>query len=329
MRSIIFLFNSNTKIIIVALRGVKMLRRVLALILVSFFMIGIKISSAVEEASGSTAQEEWNPPSAGPITTWTASLCGKGKFVIQPFFFHNRIRGEFDSEGKFHGGGKEHQYQEQLFMQYGIADKLEVDAQAAYQENYTKQDGVNAHAQGFGDSYLFLRYGALEETGWLPSITGLMQFKMPSGKSSHLDPDKMEIDSMGTGSWDPGFGIALTKKFKPLIFHADAVYSLPQGGTTIDDVKTRYANYLNYDFAVEYFLPKGFNLMLEVNNFLQGDQCQDGSRVFSSDTRYLTVCPGIGWSNDKIQFLLAYQRIVWGVNADANDSVVLTGVYTF
>ena len=162
-----------------------MLRRVLALILVSFFMIGIKISSAVEEASGSTAQEEWNPPSAGPITTWTASLCGKGKFVIQPFFFHNRIRGEFDSEGKFHGGTAiEHQYQEQLFMQYGIADKLEVDAQAAYQENYTKQDGVKRACAGFGDSYLFLRYCAFEEKGWLPDITGLMQFKMPSGNIS-------------------------------------------------------------------------------------------------------------------------------------------------
>ena len=71
----------------------------------------------------------------------------------------------------------------------------------------------------------------------------------------------------------------MTKKLKPFIFHADAIYSFPQGGLTIDDVKTRYANYLNYDFAVEYFLPKGFNLMFEVNGFLQGDQWQDGAEV--------------------------------------------------
>ena len=274
------------------------------------------------------ANEEWNPPSAGPITTWTAPLCGKGKFVIQPLFFYNRIRGEFDSDGKYHGGDKEHQYQEQLFMQYGITDRLEVDGQVVYQENYVKQDGVSAHTQGFGDSYLFLRYCALEEKGWLPHITGLVQLKMPTGKSKNLDSEKMEIDSMGAGSWDPGFGINLTKKLKPFIFHADAVYSFPQGAR-IDGDKTRYANYLNYDFGVEYFLPKGFNLMFEVNNLLQGDKWVDGGRVSSSDTRYLTVCPGIGWSNDKIQFLLAYQRMVWGINADANDSVILTGVYTF
>lgn len=306
-----------------------MLRRVLVLILIGFIALSINTIVTAEETTVSATQEEWGPPSAGPITTWTAPLCDKGKFVIQPFFFYNRTRGEFNSEGKYHGGDKEHQYQEQLFAQYGITDRLEIDGQVVYQENFVKQDGVSAHAQGFGDSYLFLRYCALEEKGWLPHITGLIQLKMPTGKSSHLDSDKMETDSMGTGSWDPGFGINLTKKLKPFIFHADAIYSFPQGGTTIDDVKTRYANYLNYDFAVEYFLPKGFNLLLELNNYLQGDQWQDGAKVPSSDTRYLTVCPGIGWSNDKVQFLLAYQRTLWGVNADANDSLILTGVYTF
>jgi hypothetical protein len=30
-----------------------------------------------------------------------------------------------------------------------------------------------------------------------------------------------------------------------------------------------------------------------------------------------------------VQLLLAYQRVVTGTNTDANDSVVLTGVYTF
>lgn len=306
-----------------------MLRMIVVLTLIGFFVIAIKMNAFAEEA---VAAQEWNPPSAGPITAWTAPLCGKGKFVIQPFLFYNRTRGEFDSDGKYHGlanGDREYQYQQQLFMQYGITDRLEIDGQVAYLENYIKQDGVSAHAQGFGDSYLFLRYCALEEKGWLPHITGLLQLKLPTGKSKHLDPDKLETDSMGTGSWDPGFGINLTKKLKPFIFHADAAYSLPQGGVCIGGDKTRYANYLNYDFGIEYFLSNDFNLMFEVNNFLQGEEWVNGSRVPSSDIRYLTVCPGIGWSNDKIQTLLAYQRVVTGKNADANDSVVLTCVYTF
>ncbi len=86
---------------------------------------------------------------------------------------------------------------------------------------------------------------------------------------------------------------------------------------------------MNCDFAVEYFLPKGFNLMLELNGFLQGDKWQDGDRQPSTDIRYLTIAPGIGWSNKKIQTLLAYQRTLIGTNIDANDSVVFTFVRTF
>ncbi len=266
---------------------------------------------------------EWNPVSAGPLTTWTAPLCGKGKFVIQPFFLYNRTRGTFNAQGHYDSlakGDKKYQYQEQLFMQYGITDRLEIDGQAVYQENYIKQGGSKAHSNGFGDSYLFLRYCALEEEGWMPHLTGLFQLKMPTGKYQHAAPDKLGTDLMGAasggGSWDQGFGINLTKKLKPFILHADTVYSFPQQAY-VDGVKTRYANYLNYDFGVEYFLPKGFNLVLEFNGFSQ------------KEIKYLTVSPGIGWSNGLIQILLAYQRVVTGKNTDANDSAALTCVFTF
>lgn len=280
-------------------------------------------------------KEEWNPVSAGPVTTWTAPLCGKGKFVLQPFFFYNKARGSFDSEGHYDSlpeGDKKYQYQEQLFMQYGITDKLEIDAQAVYQENYIRQNDAKAHTNGFGDSYLFLRYCALEEKGRLPHLSGLAQLKIPSGKYQHTGQDKLGTDLMGAssggGSWDPGFGLNLTKKVKPFLFHADAVYSVPQK-VMVDGAKTIYGKFLNYDFGVEYFLSKGFNLMLEVNGFLQGDKWQDGARAPSTDIRYLTIAYGIGWSCNKSQILLAYQRTVTGTNTDANDSVVLTAVYAF
>jgi hypothetical protein len=213
-------------------------------------------------------------------------------------------------------------------MQYGLTDKLELDGQFVYQENYAKNDSGKAHSNGFGDSYLFLRYCPFEEKKWLPHVTGLIQVKMPTGRYQHLDFNKLGTDSMGTGSWDPGFGLNLTKKIKPFMIHADFIYSLPQP-VNIDGVRTRYANYLNLDAGVEYFLPKGINLMFEANGFLQKDMQQDGQKIVSTAVNYLTLSPGIGWSCDKMQLLLAYQRVVLGTNTDANDSVVLTGVYTF
>ncbi|PIU41370.1 MAG: hypothetical protein COS99_05780 [Candidatus Omnitrophica bacterium CG07_land_8_20_14_0_80_42_15] len=281
--------------------------------------------------SADAGQEEWNPSSAGPITAWTAPLCGKGKFVVQPFLLYNRTRGAFNSDGHYDPlpkGDKKYQFQEQLFAQYGITDRLELDAQTVYQENYVKQDSSSAHADGFGDSYLFMRYCALEEKGWFPHITGLFQLRMPTGKYENADPDKLGADLMGDGSWDQGLGINLAKKLKPFILYADATYSISQQ-VYVDGIKTRYADYLNYDFGVEYFLPKGFNLMFEVNGFLQGDRREDGARTPGSDVNYLTIAPGIGWSNDKIQTLITYQRILTGTNTDANDSIVATFVYTF
>lgn len=273
----------------------------------------------------------WNPPSAGPVTTWTAPMVGKGKLAVQPFSLYTRTRGSFNDNGHYEGfsnGDKKSAFQQQIFSQYGLTDKWEIDAQMVYQENYATVNGVKAHDRGLGDSYLFTRYELVEERSWMPELTGLLQLKIPTGRYQHLDGDKNETDKMGTGSWDPGVGVNLTKKFKPFIVHADAVMSFPQH-VQVDGVRTQYGNYLNYDAAVEYFLPKGFNVMLEANGLYQGNTKQDALKDPASDVRNLTLSPGIGWSNDRIQTLIAYQRTLSGRNADANDSFVATLVYTF
>ncbi len=278
---------------------------------------------------------EWEPVSAGPLTTWTAPLCGKGKFVLQPFFFYNRTRGSFSSEDHYNSlprDDRKFQFQKQLFMQYGLSDKWELDAQIVHQDNYAKQSDRKSHSTGFGDSYLFLRDCLLEEKSLWPHLAGVFQLKIPSGKYQKLDPDKLGTDSMGAGSgggsYDLGLGVNMTKKLKPFVLHADAIYNFPRE-RKIDGLKTEYGRYLNYDFGLEYFLPIGFNLMVELNGFIQGDKRQEGEKLPATDIYSLTFAPGIGWSNDKIQTLLAYQRTLIGANTDANDSVVVTFVYTF
>ena len=289
-------------------------------------------------ASAHTAEgeaEEWNPVSAGPITTWTAPLCGRKKVVIQPFFFYNRTRGLFDADGHYNAlpaGDRKYQFQQQLFIQYGLTEELEIDGQTVYQQNFAQAGDAKAQSYGFGDSYLFLRYCALEETYYLPHLALLFQVKLPTGKYEHADPDKLGTDLMGAtsggGSYDTGYGLNLTKKLKPVMLHLDIIYSVPNE-VSVDGVKTKYDNYLNYDFGIEYFLPKGFNLLLEFNGFTQGNMWEDGEAISDSQINYFSMAPGIGWSNDKLQTLLAYQRTLTGANTDANDSIIFTFVLTF
>ncbi|MDP2905220.1 MAG: transporter [Candidatus Omnitrophota bacterium] len=310
---------------------IKMKRRdfTLAAFLISGVLFFPLSSFAAEPAS-----PEWNPFSPGPITTQPV-LCPKGRFMVQPYIFYNHTRGAFNSEGHYKAlpaGQVKDQYAEQLYLQYGITEQMDVDVFINYQQNYAKQDGLKARDNGVGDSFLWLRYRAFEEKGALPTITGLFQLKIPSGKFQHADPNKLGTDLTGDisggGAWAPGFGISLIKKIKPFILYFDTIYSFPQN-VSIDDDKARYGNFLNIDGAVEYILPKGFNLLLEVNGFLQGDTRQRGSRAPATDVKYLTVIPGLGWSCPELQVVLAYQRVAIGTNANANDSVVLTFMHTF
>lgn len=215
-----------------------------------------------------------------------------------------------------------------LFAQYGITNRLEIDGQIGYVENFIKESGESASSNGFSDSFLFLRYCAIEEAEKLPCITGLFQLKLPTGKYENLNPDKLGTDLIGTGSYDPGLGIIMTKTMGRFMLHLDAIYSVPIE-TDIDGAETRYGNYLNYDFGLEYFLPKGFNLLLEFNGLAQGDTKEDGEKIQDSNTNYFIGGLGIGWSCKKVQTLLAYQRTLLGTNSDANDSIIFTLVYKF
>ncbi|MBI4981983.1 MAG: transporter [Candidatus Omnitrophica bacterium] len=276
-------------------------------------------------------EPDWNPYSVGPVAGWTAPVCEKGQLIAQPFYFYNHTRGTFDSQGNYNslgGENRKNQMVEQFCLQYGITDHLEIKAQMAYQQNQLKQDGQTAYSKGFADSYAFLRYCMIEESGFLPHLSLMYQLRIPTGKFQKADPDKLGTDLMGNGSYDNGIGVILTKKFKPWVIHFDGVYNVPSVAK-VDGIKIKNSPYLNLDFAVEYFLPKGFNLMLELNGYLQGDKREAGIKLESSDTNYLIVCPAVGWSNEKIQTLLAYQRTAVGTNTDANDSVVLTFLYSF
>lgn len=301
------------------------------------FLIGLlsgaRFSFAHDETAGHSSG--WKPVSAGPLTTWTAPLCGQGKLVAQPFLFYNRTRGTFNARDRYDSlpaKDKKYQFQEQLFLQYGLSNYWEIDAQATLIQNYIRQGGAKAHSRGFGDSFLFLRYCALEEEKWLPHTTWVAQLKLPTGKYQKADPNKLGTDLMGAasgaGSYDIGLGINLTKKYKPFVFHADTHYSFPQE-RKIDGMKIEYGRYLNYDFGIEYFFAGSFNLMLEGNGFAQGDKRRGGEKIPASDVGSLTIAPGVGWSNEVLQMLIAYQRTVTGTNTDANDSVVFTFVYTF
>lgn len=278
---------------------------------------------------------DWNPPSAGPIVTWTAPVCEAGKLIAQPYFLFNRTRGVFDSDSHYKSyvdKDSKWQWQEQLFLSYGLTNRWELDVLGTYQQNIRKISGASAESTGFGDTYIFSSYCVQMEEKWMPCIAAWFQLKIPTGKYQKPEEGKLWTDlngaTTGGGSYEEGYGFILTKHVKPFILHADAIWGVSDI-TRVEGVKVRYGNYAKYDLGAEYFFYKGFNLLLEMNALVQGDRTDDGMGIPSSNINSLTICPGIGWSNNTIQTLFAYQRTIAGTNTDVNDSFVFTFAYTF
>ena len=306
------------------------MRRILFLTLV--LMVIFAFNAIAGDNADMKQTTSWDPPTPGPLNGWSAPLLKSKELVIQPFFYYNRSRGIFNDKGSyksFKNGEKAGQYVGDFLLFYGITDRLEIDAETFYYKNYRElAPNVNADDGNFGDTYGYLRYCLYEEKGWLPCITALAQMKFPTGKYQKLSPDKLGTDLTGTGSYDQGYGVILTKKIKPFVLHADFIYNIPTL-TRIDGIKTRYANYINIDCAAEYILPKGFNLLLETNYTQQGDRRSDGQLAPGTDSAALLIVPGIGWSSEKVKALVCYQRTIAGTNTNVNDSVAATLIFTF
>lgn len=276
--------------------------RATKLVLFCFLFAGIPgISGAVHE-------HEWEPLIPGPFNTWTAPLCGDKSLVVQPLFFYSIFTGSFDEKREFLGseyGTYRSQLNSQLFIQYGLFEHVEIDIQLSFINNLLRSSDKSINVSGFGDMLLMGRYCPFEETAYLPHAAALFQVKLPTGKYRGGDEDKSGLDLFGTGSTDLTFGTNLSKQLRPFMLHVDLIYTFP-------------GNAVNFNFAAEAVLPYGFSLMIEFNGLAQSDPAVESG----------LLSMGAGYSTEKAQFLLGYQKTVYGRNTDHVDTIAFTFIYS-
>ena len=276
-------------------------------------------------------EAEWSPISVGPVTAWTAPLCACKSGYVIPRFYFTKFKKFYDNDGDKHSIGDDSeltQQQQMIFAAYGLASKLELNAQVALVENHADFGDESASSTGWADSYLALRYCLQEEKEATPCLTGMVQLKLPTGKYQDAAAGKLDTDLTGTGSTDLGIGLVATKKIKPAILHADLSVFHPFK-TTVDSVKVQYGNWVTYDLAAEYFLVNGVNFLAELNGFWQGKEKDDGVTVDESDVTYLQLAPGLGYGYENYAVSLVYQLPLAGKNTLINETWVLNFLYSF
>lgn len=288
-------------------------------------------------ACSAWAQENrdiWAPVTPGPFTTFTAPVIKKNAFVVQPLHFFNIARGTFDGDGHYSSlPDKDYRYQQfiQLYTQYGLTERIEINAQPQWQINNARIEDTSAESAGFADFLMNIRYCGIDETTWCPRITGLFQVKLPTGKYEKPDISKNFTDITGTGSTDYTYGFSFTKNVYPIrtVFHLDLLYTNIPSPVKIDGVKNEFSDIYIVNGAFEWIFYKNFNILGELLWQSQGDRKLDGDRESDTGQGSLILSTGIGYSQKNWQILIGYQRTLLGTNVYANDTVAATVIIIF
>ncbi len=165
-----------------------------------------------------------------------------------------------------------------IFFQTGLSESIEIVALP--QLFYNQSQGQSF--VGIGDLPIGLGFQILtqKEGSWRPSIKLITQEIFPLGKYQHLNPKKMDTDSIGRGSYQSTLGLAIGRLFHLSGIHYFAprfnfLYTYPSpvhvrgfnayGGGFGTKGKVRPGNSFTALFAMECNLTRNWTFALDVD----------------------------------------------------------------
>ncbi|MCP3061574.1 transporter [Myxococcus sp. K38C18041901] len=278
--------------------------------------------------------EVFRPTTAGPFVTFTALTTPRGYLLFQPILSVSPTRGAYDARERytpFSEDESEHCAALSLFMEYGVLDRLAVGAQLAVLHNRRREVAERASSTGMSDTLLFARGVLLSETpGARPEVTLQAQVKLPTGREASARNTLLDTDVRGTGNVDLTVGVDVTKGLRPVLLHLEVLYTRALEAR-VGGVDTRYGDTFSWSAAGEWpFLQERYALMLEVSGIHQGPTRLDGVQEAEGSLGEVMVGAGVEvlFSED-LQFLVGYQRVVWGRNTAAVDAFTVTLIPTY
>ncbi|MEW6001419.1 MAG: transporter [Nitrospirota bacterium] len=245
---------------------------------------------------------------SGPITTVAATTLQRhqGVFGLQIEFlksdrFSERELKEFarrdeevhniDYLNKFSAG-----------ISYGITDSTSIHASIpyVYRNNIQESeppDEIHDHgdSKGLGDMAIYFHHRFIKTDSLNLESSLLFGLKIPTGKTSERDREGKRFEAEfqpGTGSWDPSFGIAATKRAGSLSLDANLLYTLVTEGTQDTDLGDMF----NYNLSVSHRSMKKpivTDLIIEANGIWIQKEKVHGVKDENSGGNIIFLSPGI------------------------------------
>lgn len=272
---------------------------------------------------------------AGPITFNTAIVLAKDEFVVREQYVLNR-------SGDDPSGTDRDRTSQQLisvlgyaftsdFMLFGVLPYIDNDLDITVLG--TRQ---NRSTNGIGDLRLFGRYTVFRRNwpGGTLRIAPFAGVEMPTGKDDEQDslgrlPPNVQV---GSGSWDPFGGIALT--YQLLDFEVDAALSYREN-TEANDFE--FGDVTRLDASLQYRLwprelkggvPGFLYGVIETNLIFRGKNRVGSIKNPNSGGTTLLLAPGLQYVTRRWVFETAVQLpVVQDLNGTAleNDYIVRGG----
>lgn len=171
----------------------------------------------------------YNPWYTGPIVVASAENLSPGILNINPYIYAQNNYGTTTNSWRHKAATNECLIQYYLSLQTGITKWLDITLLLQENTNYKK----SYDAFKFDDTYVEFGIQLMRqvENTWKPSLRLRLDEGFPTGKYKNLNPKKLGIDGVGSGSYVTRFGFCASKivfwsYYHPINFHMSLFYNI-------------------------------------------------------------------------------------------------------
>jgi len=297
--------------------------------------------AAAAPAGGAAPEEkkETAPSTGGPMITDTTIPIDTGHASVSVLSALSFYPGTFNSNWRTSNiGGNFYTYYMPVKVTYGPAKNVEVYLIApfiSYWGNDVTIPGPNgnhsASYAGPGDLTLMGKYNLLEEGDIMPAVSVVAGFDtIPLGHASHLNPNLLGVDAIGTGALTVTTGVNMFKWVKPFLLYSNIWINSPINiyqNNSPNDVVSRES--ITFNLAAEYPISAKFVALLEMYSNWTWDNIYTPQGYQTPET-YIGIMPGLEFlATDKLSFEAGSSLDLAGKNGVKKYTPMISATYSF
>ncbi|MBS3902752.1 MAG: hypothetical protein KGZ30_00010 [Anaplasmataceae bacterium] len=156
-------------------------------------------------------EPKMGPWFTGPLLAPSGHVVPVGYINIEPYVFASTIHAAYDRHWHSQSVQNFYSVNPVVYLQVGVTEWMDVQVTPQCVWNHTE----NVSATRFGDLEAQLDFQLLKdsEVGWWPAIKLSLKEIFPTGHYQNLNPEKLNTDISGSGSFNTGVGLVMSRLF--------------------------------------------------------------------------------------------------------------------